>query len=128
MILNLTQHAATEEQKAAGVVDMSPVDQEMLRCVLTFSAIPTAQETWSKAMGLLTMAMREFNALGVPEGERTALIGGALWLMEPLAIALRDCDIKPVFSFSQRESAEETRTDGSVVKTNVFRHVGFVEA
>lgn len=128
MILNLTQHAATAEQMAAGVVDMSPVDREMLTCVLTFVDIPTAQETWTKAMGLLTMAMREFNALGVPEGERTALIGGALWLMEPLAIALRDCDIKPVYAFSKRESAEKTAADGSVVKTNVFRHVGFVEA
>ena len=128
MILNITQHAATEEQKAAGVVDMSPVDREMLACVLTFVDIPTSQEIWSKAMGLLTMAVREFNSLGVPEGERVALIGGALWLMEPLAIALRDCDIKPVFSFSQRESAEKTAADGSVVKTNVFRHVGFVEA
>ncbi len=38
MILNLTQHAATADQIAAGVVDMPAAQADELRAALTFSA------------------------------------------------------------------------------------------
>jgi len=56
------------------------------------------------------------------------MIGGALWLMAPLATELRARNIEPLFAFSQRESVELVAENGDVVKTNVFRHVGFVPA
>lgn len=57
-----------------------------------------------------------------------AMIGGAPWLMEPLAKRLRAHGIIPLFAFSRRESIEQVQQDGSVRKTNVLKHAGFVEA
>ena len=48
--------------------------------------------------------------------------------MEPLVMALREHEIPTLFAFSRRESVEETQADGSVRKTVLFRHVGFVGA
>ena len=39
-----------------------------------------------------------------------------------------EAGIKPLYAFSVRESVESTEPDGSVIKRNVFRHMGFVEA
>jgi hypothetical protein len=36
--------------------------------------------------------------------------------------------LKAVYAFSQREVVETTNPDGSVVKTAVFKHVGFFPA
>lgn len=57
-----------------------------------------------------------------------AMIGGALWLMAPLELALRAVGIEPLYAFSERTSAEQIQIDGSVRKVAVFRHVGFVRA
>ena len=57
-----------------------------------------------------------------------AMIGGALWLMAPLAEELKARNIQPVFAFSLRESSEIAMPDGSVRKTLVFRHVGWIPA
>lgn len=35
--------------------------------------------------------------------------------------------VKPLYSFTERASVESTNEAGEVVKTNVFKHVGFVE-
>ena len=59
--------------------------------------------------------------------ERKAMIGGALWMMSTLESHLRLAGIQPMFAFSKRESVERV-VDGKTVKTNVFKHVGFVEA
>lgn len=55
-----------------------------------------------------------------------AMIGGATYLMEALAKALRDCGIRPLYAFSTRVSVEQAMPDGSVRKVNEFRHLGFV--
>ena len=54
------------------------------------------------------------------------MIGGALWLMGPLARALRARGLDPVFAFSRREVAEEVQADGTVRKVAVFRFAGWV--
>ena len=46
--------------------------------------------------------------------------------MSALEKALRDVGIKPFYSYSERVSVEEVQPDGSVVKRNVFKHLGFV--
>lgn len=56
------------------------------------------------------------------------MIGGALWLMAPLAAELRDRGIEPVFAFAVRDTEEQIQPDGSVRKVAVFRHTGFVQA
>lgn len=128
-ILNLTQHAATAEQKAAGVVDLQGVQLEELKALLTFNEIPSPEELDERSDMIAHLACA--NGLGNDEGEdpifHTAMIGGAPFFMRHLELALEAHRIKPVYAFSRRESVERAGPDGEVVKTNVFRHVGFVD-
>ena len=48
-------------------------------------------------------------------------------MMGQLEAALRALEVQPLYAFSVRESVETTLPDGSVVKTAVFKHGGFVE-
>lgn len=116
-ILNLTQHAVTAEQAAAGVVE--PADKASVQALLTFEELPDRTEVILRAA--------ELAALAVDAGFRTAMIGGAPFLMPPLEAALKAAGIRPRYAFSVRESVETTAPDGSVRKTNVFRHAGWVE-
>lgn len=123
MILNLTQHAASAEQIEAGVIDIVGKDLESLKALLTFQDIPSAAEIDRRAREITRLAKDAL--FGQPE--RKAMIGGALWLMAPLSFHLKAAGISPVFAFSKRESVEKV-VDGKTVKTNVFKHVGFVKA
>ena len=123
MILNLTQHAASAEQIEAGVTDMVGKDLESLKALLTFEELPSAAEIDRRAREITRLAK---DAL-FWQPERKAMIGGALWLMSTLESHLRLAGIQPMFAFSKRESVERV-VDGKTVKTNVFKHVGFVEA
>ena len=123
MIVNLTQHAASAEQIEEGVIDMVGKDLESLKALLTFQDIPSAAEIDRRAQEITRLAKDAL--FGQPE--KKAMIGGALWLMAPLSFYLKSSGINPVFAFSKRESVEKV-IDGKTVKTNVFKHVGFVEA
>ena len=118
-ILNLTQHDATPDQIAAGVVE--PADKAEIRKVITFDDLPSREHLLATADLLAGLAERmEMSA---------AMIGGAPFFMGPLERALRARGIVPLYAFSKREASIYThRPDGSVGKTQVFRHVGFVEA
>lgn len=116
MILNLTQHNATPEQREAGVVE--PHDKELVRKGLTFERIPSLATIVHRAGALARMAK--------DHGVSYAMIGGAPYLMAPLEEALIAEGIKPVYSFTQREVVEVHTKDGGVEKKSIFRHVGFV--
>ena len=128
MIINLTQHAATAEQVAVGVVDLPAEQREALIDALTFESIPDAEEIRDRAHDIAELAC--FNGIGGNDGDdpfpSQAMIGGALWLMAPLSEELRQRSINPVFAFSVRDAEEVTQPDGSVRKIAVFRHAGFV--
>ena len=135
MIINLTQHQATPEQVAAGVVDLPPAVRELLLMELTFETLPSAEEIEDRAAFIAALALGFAssrvdedldNAGALPQGVR-AMIGGAPYLMSALEVALLDAGIQPVYAFSIRESREEQQADGSVRKVNIFRHAGFVE-
>lgn len=116
-ILNLTQHTATADQVAAGVVE--PADKHLVQALSTFDTLPDAQELRAKAVALAQMvAYDRFD---------TVMIGGAPFFMAPLEQALRERNIKILYAFSKRESVDEMQKDGSVKKTHVFKHAGFVE-
>lgn len=122
MILNLTQHAATQEQVSAGVVDMPEELRAKLATALTFDNAPTRKQLYLRGRYVLNLvAQTRF------EGRR-AMIGGAPFFMSTLERVLLEAGITPVYAFSKRESVEEVKADGSVVKINVFQHVGFVSA
>ena len=122
MIINLTQHQATPEQIAAGVVDMTGQKLANLKLFLTFEELPTRSGIEEVAHAIAYMAASCFE----PTEERHAMIGGAPFLMSALEAALMDRGIIPLYAFSKRESVEEVQEDGSVKKTAVFRHAGFI--
>ena len=138
--MNLTQHAATADQIAAGVFDLPAASRADLQTLLTFGDLPDEQEIRARAERIAGMAVLHASAEDradddglLPEGDAggfalRAMIGGALWLMAPLAAALREHGIEPVFAFSVRETEEQKQADGSVRKVAVFRHAGFVPA
>lgn len=129
MILNLTQHSATPEQIAAGVADLPADAAAALREALTFESLPSREEIEARAEWIAALAAEHASAddRGDTAGfALSAMIGGAPWLMAPLAEALREQGISPVFAFSLREIDEQTMPDGSVRKVAVFRHKGFV--
>ena len=115
-ILNLTQHAASADQITAGVVE--PADKALVQALITFDELPSAKELAAKAEALAQMAAYD--------GYAEVMIGGAPFFMAPLEKALHERGIKPLYAFSRRESVEEHQADGSVKKSAVFRHVGWV--
>lgn len=118
-ILNLTQHDATPDQVAAGVIE--PADKAEVRKLITFDELPSREHLLETATLVAGLAERMEMA--------AAMIGGAPFFMGPLERALRVRGITPLYAFSKREATVDThRPDGSVGKTQVFRHVGFVEA
>lgn len=119
-MLNLTQHAATPDQVAAGVVDLEGMDAAALRRLLTFRDLPDREDVLAAAEAIAAIAKAH--------GASAAMIGGAPFLMGPLEIELKLAGITPLYAFSRRESVDETLPDGSVRKTAVFRHEGFVPA
>lgn len=114
-ILNLTQHAGTQEQGVLEVADNLKIE---LRTLLNFEELPTPADIKSRAQAIAAMAV----------GYDAAMIGGAPFLMGALEAALKAVGVQPLYAFSRRESVERTRPDGSVEKVAVFRHLGFVEA
>lgn len=137
-ILNLTQHAATPDQLAAGVVDLPAAERATLGELLTFAEIPTSADVLERASDIAALGAqnaaaedREDSIDGALSGGGLAfraMIGGAPWLMAPLVDALRGQGLDPVFAFSARASEEQAQPDGSVRKVAVFRHAGFVQA
>ena len=138
--LNLTQHPASKEQVEAGVIDL--LDKDEVSRLLTFDSIPDKKEIEKRVTELSTLIYEavsgqkgvyeeltddEMSELLKEKGIGQVMIGGALWLMKPLIEELTYY-IKPVFAFSKRETIEKLGEDGEVVKTSVFKHIGFVEA
>ena len=115
-IVNLTQHNATQDQKDAGVFDLS--DATALRTLLTFNSLPTKDEIKERAESIAQLA-QDANAA-------FAMIGGAGYLMPSLESALIAKGITPLHAFSQRVSVEKHNEDGTVSKENVFKHIGFI--
>lgn len=117
-IINLTQHQATPEQRAAGVVDFDEPYLSRLRQALTFEDLPDDEEVYQRAVAIAEMAESS--------GCSHAMLGGAPFLMAPLEREVAHRMIEPLYAFSARVSIEEAQPDGSVCKVAVFRHLGFV--
>ena len=116
-IWNLTQHSPTAAQAAEGV--QQPL--EGAAKLLTFDQLPSQLEISARVLMLATLVAQ--NAL---LGDKV-MVGGAPYLMGPLVSALKEIGLRPVFSFTERRSVEKTLEDGSVSKTAIFEHVGWVE-
>jgi len=124
MILNLTQHKATPDQLADGVVDL-PEEIRLTLCrLLTVDSLPTEQEIVDRCITIASLIF----VIDADNAPSAVMIGGAPWMMGPLVRALRYAGVvQCLASFSKRESVESTDPKtGNVVKTSVFRHAGFI--
>jgi hypothetical protein len=117
-ILNLTQHYATPDQIAEGVVDLVGPAREALIDMLTFDEPPTP-------MGVARRAKR-IAELATKAGAERVMIGGAPYLMASLEKALFAAGIEPFYAFTRREVVETVQADGIVRKVVEFRHAGWV--
>ena len=118
MILNMTQHAASDDQMRAGVFDPTPDIKAALHTLLTFDACPSQSSIKKRA--------RQLADIAYGYGASAAMIGGAPYLMGALQDALQARGIKPCYAFSKRASVDVPQPDGSVRKVAVFKHAGFV--
>lgn len=124
MILNLTQHVGTPEQ---GVVEPSTEDKTKIKELLTFETIEDASQDamFDKAQAIADIAEKYFNNRQEDE-ECSAMIGGALYFMTWLEHSLAERYITPKYSFTQRVVEERQDGNGGVVKTSVFKHMGWI--
>lgn len=115
-MLNLTQHHGTEDQN---VTEPQNKDKEIIKSLLTFEDLPSKKEVQERAIGLRIIAS-SYQA-------KEVMIGGAPFLMSILEEELINSGITPFYAFSKRESVERIE-EGKVIKTNVFKHIGFYKA
>jgi hypothetical protein len=121
-ILNFTQHDATAEQVAAGVVEPESGDKEKIQRGITFEALPSPSDLRLRATVCAHLArelMAKYDCDAV-------IIGGAPFFMSHLENALRSFRVRFCYAFSRREAEEQIQPDGSVKKIHVFKHVGFI--
>lgn len=120
MILNLTQHPATPEQIAAGVVAPERDTKIQIVKLLTINDLPISAQLQNRADALAEICEGW--------GHKTAMIGGAPFLMSYLEKSLKAAGIKPLYAFSKRVVLESVQENGEVLKKMIFKHLGFVEA
>lgn len=125
-VLNMTQHNASTEQVEAGVVEPPPHFKEKIKKWLTVDSLPSSAELKRRAR----MLVNEINRIKEYSDEYSnisaVMIGGAPFLMHYLEVELKNEGIQPLYAFSKRIVVEEKLEDGSVKKTAVFKHEGFV--
>jgi hypothetical protein len=101
-----------------GCVELPEELQNEVRNLITFNEIPSDCEMRARAVRVAEIATES--------GADSAMIGGAPYFQRYLEEELLVRGVEPVFAFSKRESVESIQEDGSVQKTFVFRHTGFV--
>lgn len=119
-VVNLTQHKTTDDQLAAGVIDLPEEERSKLQGLLTFTSRPQGNLIAARAADLADLAVKY--------GATHAMIGGAPFLMAQLEAALKAQGVQPLYSFTQRVTEEQVQSDGTIKKTAIFRHEGFVHA
>lgn len=128
-MLNLTQHAATPEQKLVGVVEIPEYLKKELIELITFEEVPSPANMEDRAIKIAQLYERARSILSqdgmVPIGS-FAMVGGAPYFQVFLEKALRDINVEPLHAFSKRESVDQPQADGTTKKMVVFRHAGFV--
>jgi hypothetical protein len=142
VVLNLTQHKATKDQKEAGVIDLPESYRNKIINLLTFVEIPDCDEIHGRAVRLVDIVeefltdemspvREEFlevvaNHYEDVENLRLAfMIGGAPFFMPELQRELSKIGT-PLYAFSKREVVETVNDNGDVLKSSIFRHIGFV--
>jgi len=123
-LLNLTQHDATKEQIKDGLVDPNESEKSVIRKLLTFDDVPTAEQMIDKSMSLYYLALHLIEKYKTAP---TVMLAGAPWFLPLVEHQLKKGGVKAVYSFSKRCVEEQISKDGkSVKKVSVFKHVQFI--
>lgn len=119
LVINLTQHEPTDDQKAIikNWVDLSDAEKASVKKNLTFRP---QEVTKYVIMGRAAMLA----TLAKTKGAKYAHIGGAPYLMAHLEDCLKQAGIIPLYSLTERVT-EEKVINGEVTKTSVFKCAGF---
>ena len=112
-IVNLTQHFSTPDQQCK-----EPTNKKLVQELLTFTEIPSVEEMEYRANKLVEIVYFE--------QVEYAMIGGAPFFMSILENALINNNIIPLYAFSTIEPIKTQDDDGNLVKTSVFKHIGWV--
>nr|DAX31012.1 MAG TPA: hypothetical protein [Caudoviricetes sp.] len=119
LVINLTQHEPTQDQKEIirNWVELSDAEKASVKKNLTFRP---QEVTKYVIMGRAAMLA----TLAKTKGAKYAHIGGAPYLMAHLEDCLKQAGITPLYSLTERVT-EEKVIDGEVTKTSVFKCAGF---
>jgi hypothetical protein len=116
---------------------LPPDQRQELQKLLTFDDLPDADQIEDRASDIAVLARLAFKRDPTLDA---VMIGGAPFLMPVLQEEFllereladehaSDPPFRPrvLYAFSRREAVDEPQADGSVRKTQIFRHIGFVE-
>ena len=117
-ILNLTQHAATEDQKVAGVIDLQGDLKAALVAAITFPAVYSHDELVSRAKRVVGICKDSQIDAG------HVMIGGMPSFMPVLQQVLQAAGYHVGYACTDRVSVDVPDGNGGVCKTSVFKHVG----
>jgi hypothetical protein len=121
-MINLTQHTATPDQLAAGVIELNAEDKAKLIKLITFDKIEDTTESE------LVERARQVGKLLIDYDVDAAMCGGAPFFTAILERKLKRLKVDVYYAFSERASVEEAQPDGSIKKVAVFKHKGFVKS
>lgn len=129
--INLTQHSVTEEQKIAGAFEPT-ISKETVTELLTFNELPSDRELQQRARALAALAQEECGKKMRELHYNSniyiyVIIGGAPYFMSHVENAFKERGVNYAYAFSKRESVEEMLPNGTVKKTSVFRHAGWLD-
>ena len=122
-LINLTQHALTQEQKDSVDTTIEPQGMEVY---LNFTEMPTAEIIEDRAYGMFDCLMQMLPPDVNPE-DCTVLLGGAPFFMSACERAATRYGFKYCYAFSKRVSEEVKQPDGTVKKVSVFKHEGWIK-
>ena len=125
-ILNLTQHNATADQLASGIIDLPADFQTALKGLLTFPTTYTRADLEYRALQIHEL-IRDMcgEHFGAPPKHALdgVMIGGMPSFMPVLEATLVSKGIRVGYACTERQSIDK-EIDGKVVKTAVFVHAG----
>lgn len=128
-IFNLTQHQATPEQIAQGLVEPDAETKKEIQDLLTFTAADIqADKVAERAEALVELLQEHWNVSANCRFDKRVLIGGLPAMMRPLVNILENKNYIPMFAHSDRVSVDQPQADGSVKKVAVFQHQFFYPA
>lgn len=122
-LINLTQHALTEEQKNS--VD-TVIEPQGMSVYLNFNEMPTAEVINDRAYEMFDCLMQMLPPDVEPK-DCTVLLGGAPFFMSACERAATHYGFKYCYAFSKRVSEEVKQPDGTVKKVSVFKHEGWIK-